>query len=62
MAIQYYGLNRGENEDDVTTGASTTSKKLEVTLDLTGGFERSEVLLALEKIANYILEHDFPPA
>lgn len=63
MASQYYGIERGQTQDGVTTGSSTTSKKLEVVLDLTGGFTQAEVLMALEYIKNFILNSSsFPPA
>lgn len=62
MAIQYYGINRGQNEFDIVEGASTNSTDMEFALDLSKSLLKSEVLLALDKIANRILKDDFPPA
>lgn len=62
MASRYFGIERGQTEDNVTQGSSTTSKKLEVVIDLTAGFTQAEVLMALEYISNYILKNIWPPA
>lgn len=62
MASRYFGIERGGTEDNVTQGSSTTSKKLEVVLDLTAGFTQAEVLMALDYIRNYILKNIWPPA
>lgn len=65
MAIQYYGLNRGQNEFDIAangqSGTSSPGTDLIVSYDLTKGFQKSEVLLALDKIKDQILKDNFPP-
>lgn len=60
MANQYYGLNRGQNEFDITQGTSTQSTDVELRFDLSKSLTKSEVLMALEKIENQILKDDFP--
>jgi hypothetical protein len=62
MAKQYYGINKGDTEFQITEGSSTTSKGLEVVLDLTAGFEKDAVLRALKMIMNQIMKDNYPPA
>jgi hypothetical protein len=63
MANRYYGLDRGDNENDVTEGSSSTATTdVEVRVDLAASQDRSEVLLALDKIKNWILKGNWPPA
>jgi hypothetical protein len=57
MAIQYFGIDRGAQFKDVATGTSTTSKKIELAVDLTGNATREDVLLGLEAIKNFILSN-----
>lgn len=63
MATRLYGVSRGEHQEQiaVTVGAATTDD-LELTIDLAAGMTREEVVLLLDRITRYILEHDFPPA
>lgn len=63
MAERFYGLDRGETKNSVTEGASTTATTdVEVRVDLASNITRNEVLIALDDIKNYILEHNWPPA
>lgn len=67
MANRFYGLDLGDNENDVTEGSSTTSTTdVEVRVDLAGvnagGPGKNDVLIALEKIKNWILKGNWPPA
>lgn len=61
MAIQYYGVDKGAQYTTVTTGSSTTSKKIELTVDLTGAATRAQVLLGLEAIREFILNERTTP-
>lgn len=61
MAIQYTGVDRGAQRTTITTGTSSTSKGLEVTVDLTKGFTRAEVVRQLRDIADYILSTPATP-
>ena len=63
MAERFYGLDRGDNENDVTEGSATTATTdVEVRVDLASDVTKSEVLLALDKIKNWILKGNWPPA
>ena len=55
MASQYLGIERGAQSLTVTTGTSTTGKKLELVVDLTAGFTRREVLESLDKLRDFIV-------
>ena len=63
MATQLYGISRGEGQEQIsqTVGAATIDD-LELTIDLAAGMTREEVVVLLDQITRYILEHDFPPA
>jgi hypothetical protein len=63
MATRLYGISRGARQEQIaeTVGATTTDD-LELTIDLAAGMTREEVVVLLDRIARYILEHDFPPA
>jgi hypothetical protein len=60
MASQYFGTDRAGQFSGVTTGTTTTGKKIELVVDLTGNATRAEVLRALEAIQNYILSNASP--
>jgi len=60
MASQYFGTDRAGQFTAVATGTSTTGKKIELVVDLTGNATRAEVLRALEAIQNYILSNPSP--
>lgn len=61
MASRYYGLNRGQNEHDIVEGSSTNSVDIELVVDLDSNSPTKEdVLLALEKLENYILKSTYP--
>ncbi len=64
MATRRYGLSRGETFDQVTeaVGAAVASDSVEVTVDLASSLSKEDVLLALEKIENYITQGNWPPA
>lgn len=61
MTIQYYGIEKGAQLTAVTTGTSTTSKKIELTVDLTSTATRKQVLLGLEAIREFILNERTTP-
>ncbi len=56
MASQFIGKARGAPRTSITTGTSTTSKSLELVVDLTAGWTRGEILVALEELGDYILD------
>ena len=55
MAIQYFGIDRGRQSTDVTTGTATTGKQIELAVDLASGATRQEVLDSLDKLRDSIV-------
>jgi hypothetical protein len=62
MARRYYGLDQGQTEFQVSEGAASPSKAIEVNFDLAVGLKEEEVLRALEMIKNHIISGLYPPA
>ena len=62
MALPYFGIDRGNKPTTVTSGTASTTKDIEVTVELTSGADREDVLVALESIRNAILQNKWPPA
>lgn len=60
MANSFYGVNVGDNEYQAASGASTTSKDVEVNVNTTNVTSREAVLNALEKLRNFILRSSWP--
>jgi hypothetical protein len=55
MASRYYGANVGAMQPtDVSESASTTSRAVEIQIDLTKTTSRIAVLQALEALTNYL--------
>jgi hypothetical protein len=69
MANRYYGINQGERQPNVTEDSSTTSKAVELTVDLTkmgnglGKMGKAELKDLVQEILNHILtKQNWPPA
>lgn len=65
MATRLYGISRGENYGSVVTegvGSATAADNIELTVDLAVSLTKAEVVMALQRIADYITTHDWPPA
>lgn len=62
MADHFYGTNLGGGTDasGISTGTSTTSKTVEVRIHDGDGISKTDVLIALEKIAEYITKNNVP--
>lgn len=63
MADHFYGVNMGAGADEagVSTGTSTTSKKVELRVeDGVSGNNKTEVLKAIEAIKAKIISGDAP--
>lgn len=68
MTIQYFGTDRAAQftgTNGVSTGSSTTGRKIELAVDTTPGTNpapptRADVLRGLEAIQNYILSNASP--
>ena len=63
MATRLYGISRGEVQDQITEAVGlATTDSMELTVDLAAGLTREDVVVLLDRLSRYILEHDFPPA
>lgn len=64
MATRLYGISRGEQYNQVTegVGSAVAADSVEVTVDLASSLTREDVLMALEKIKQHIINGDWPPA
>lgn len=62
MASRYYGSDRGETYDDITESSATTSKDVELVVDLAASLTKSEVLMKLDEIKGWITKGNWPPA
>jgi hypothetical protein len=64
MSAQYFGTDRTGSFTAVSTGGSSTGRKIELMVDTTPGTPapptRADVLRALEAIKNYILSNPSP--
>lgn len=62
MAAIFYGVNNGDNEYQATVAAATTGKDVEIVInDTTKIPSREELLLAVEKLSNFIVRQNFAP-
>jgi hypothetical protein len=57
----YYGLNKGDNEYQAASSASsTTSKDIEIVVNDTNVTSRQELLTAITNLYNFVLRSNFP--
>ncbi len=57
----YYGVNNGDNEYAATSStSSSTSKDVEIVVNNTNITSRQDLLLAVEKLVNFIIRQQFP--
>lgn len=64
MAKRYIGLNRGNELDGaIAEDASTTSKSIELVIDLADtNLTKNDVLMALEVLEAYLIKRTWPLA
>jgi len=62
MATFYYGLNKGQRQENVVVGTSTNSTDIEITINGTNVTSQQDALNAIENIENFIAQYKFPPA
>mgnify|MGYP003572758074 CR=1 FL=1 len=62
MASRYYGMDRGEIQEDIDEDSSTTSSDVEIVIDLSKSLTRAEVLEIMDMLKRRILEDDWAPA
>lgn len=57
----YFGINNGDNEYAAASStSSTTSKDVEIVVNQTNVPSRQELLLAIEKLENFIVRSNWP--
>lgn len=61
MATQFFGLNRGERLESVSTGTSTTSKAIELAVNDAVNLTKGEVIQAIETLEIYLLNQRTTP-
>ena len=63
MAKRYMGLSLGSHTEDVSAGSSTQSKDVEVVIDLSvTTLTKSDALIKIDEIKNYIIKQNWPLA
>ncbi len=57
----YYGINQGDNEyAAASSSSSTTSKDVEIVVNNANVTTREDLLLAIEKLENFIVRSNWP--
>lgn len=60
MADIFYGIDRGDNEEDMVVDSSSPGKDVEVVVDDAVSLTKTEVIQALDMIKNRLLkENDY---
>lgn len=62
MAKHFFGIDKGNKFTSVSDSTSTTSKDIEVTVELTSDATKEQVIVALQNLRDYILQNSWPPA
>lgn len=58
----FYGINIGQHTDQAVTAESTQSKDVEIQISATTVTSKKDLLVALERLENFITQTIFPPA
>ncbi len=61
MATQFFGISRGGQLKDVTTGTSTTGKNVEITVNDAVGLKQSDVDVLVETLQQFIYNQRTTP-
>lgn len=61
MADYYYGIDKGDSTYEAVGQTTDMSKTVVVRVDVAPGVERSDVLVSLEKLKDFILRAPWPP-
>ena len=59
MASNYYGLNKGQHQQDVATGTSTQSTDVELRVDTSKITSKEDAILAVTQILNAFVQSNF---
>lgn len=57
----FYGVNKGDNEYEVTVASTTQSKDVEVQVNATNVTDRQSLILAMQILINQIIRSPWPP-
>jgi hypothetical protein len=58
MADLFYGLDRGDQENEIVTASSSPTKDIEIVIDDAVGLTKAEVIQGLQMIINHIIKED----
>jgi hypothetical protein len=58
----YFGIDLGLSLDTIIDDDSTTSKSIELVVELDDDPTREQVIVALQNLRDYILQANWPPA
>jgi hypothetical protein len=61
MAIQYFGLNRGQQLKDVATGTSSTGRNVELAVNDGAGITRGELEILVETLQQFVYNQRTTP-
>ena len=61
MAIQYFGISRGQQLKDVANGTSSTGRNVEITVNDTVGITRGELEVLVETLQTFIYNQRTTP-
>lgn len=56
MAKIYFGSDKGQNKDDIVSGAAVLNKGIEIVIDQAQNMSKSEIITKLEELEQAILE------
>lgn len=62
MASRYYGLDKGQHQQDAQEGAADLGTDVQIVVDLSSSISRADVLVKVKELENKILEGNWPPA
>jgi hypothetical protein len=58
----YFGIDLGLSLDTVTDGAASTTKSVELVVELDDDPTKEQVVVALQNLRDYLLQSPWPPA
>jgi hypothetical protein len=56
MAKIYFGSDKGQNKDDIVSGAAVLNKGIEIVIDQAQGMSKADIITKLEELEQAILE------
>lgn len=62
MATYYFGLNKGQRQEQVVVNTVSNGTDVELAVNGTNVTSQQDALMALENIENFLTQYKFPPA